>query len=90
MKKKPGNVKWLVGATLTSLVAGFVVVRFFEFIVAGAVGTAANAAKATLFSSAWAAITGALGMRAFDDGVQQVRHGVKKVSRRIDRRIDRT
>ena len=89
MKKKTHNIKWLVGATLTSIVAGFVVVRFFEFFIAGAVGTAANVAKATLFSSAWSAITGALGMRAFDDGIEKVRPGVKRISKQIDRRLSR-
>lgn len=79
------SVKWLVGYTLASMVAGFVVVRMVDYFLSGLAGGLASAAKATAFSSAWTAVTSGAGMRAFTQRVRQVRQGVSAISRRIDR-----
>ena len=86
---KRGQMGWLIGATIASIVAAFVAVRVVEYFLAGAVGMAAGAVKAAAFSSVWTAVTTSTGMRAFTNRVRGVRTGVDGVSKKIDRRIDR-
>ena len=54
---------WLLGYTLGSMAASFVVVKLFDFLVGGAVDSATSAARGIVFVNTWAAVTAKAGMR---------------------------
>ncbi len=54
---------WLLGYTLGSIAASFIVVRAFDFLVGGAVDSATSAARGIVFVNTWAAVTAKAGMR---------------------------
>ena len=71
-------MSWLIGSTLASIVAGFLAVRIFDYIAAGAAGAVVGAAKATVFASVWTAVTTGSGMRAFSDRMRSLRQSIGK------------
>lgn len=78
-------MKWLVGYTLASAVAAFIVVRLFDYIFSGARDSVSNAARAGLFVSIWTAVTTGSGMRDFTAKVRQARQTNKDLGRRIEK-----
>ena len=78
---------WLVGATLASLVASFVVVKIFDYIFAGASSGLVGFARVSLFVITWTAITARAGMHSFKKGVRQLRHGHTKVAKALVRNL---
>lgn len=68
-------MSWLVGPTLASFVAAFIVVKLFDWIFSGLTGSMASVARAGLFVSAWTAVTAKAGMRGFGQKVRQLRQG---------------
>lgn len=69
---------WLVGSTLASLVAAVIVVKIFDYLLAGMVGGFANAARMGLFVVTWTAVTVKSGMHGVTAQVRQLRQGNTK------------
>lgn len=76
--KKEKTMNWLVGITLLSAGVAFVSVRILEYIVSGMAIGLAGAAKASVFSAVWAAVTTGTGDRAFTRRVRSLRQGIRK------------
>jgi hypothetical protein len=72
---------WLVGYTLGSMAASFVVVRIFDFVVSGATD---SAARAIAFITPWAAVTGKSGMRGLSKSARQLRQRNAAAQDRLD------
>ena len=68
-----GPLGWLVGYTLGSMAAAFVVVRIFDALVSEAGNSVTSAARATVFINTWAAVTGRSGMHGISKTVQRFR-----------------
>ena len=66
---------WLLGYTLGSIAVSFIVVRIFDFLVAGAVDSATSAARGIIFINTWAAVTAKSGMRDVSKQVKRLRLG---------------
>jgi|TARA_Y100001951_G_scaffold8579_1_gene5362 hypothetical protein len=64
---------WLLGYTLGSMAASFVVVKLFDFLVGGAVDSATSAARGIVFVNTWAAVTAKAGMRDVTKQVRRLR-----------------
>ena len=64
---------WLLGYTLGSIAASYIVVRLFDFLVGGAVDSATNAARGIVFVNTWAAVTAKSGMRDLTKSAQKLR-----------------
>ena len=64
---------WLLGYTLGSIAASFIVVRAFDFLVGGAVDSVTSAARGIVFVNTWAAVTAKAGMRDFTKQVRRLR-----------------
>lgn len=64
---------WLVGYTIASLVAAFIIVKLFDYVVQGASGSIVVAARYGLFVLAWTVITARGGMNVFSRKVRQIR-----------------
>ena len=67
---------WLVGYVIASMVGAFIVVRIFEYLVAGLAGGIVGTAKLGLFVGAWTAITVGSGMHGFTSRIQSLRKGI--------------
>ena len=79
---------WLLGYTLGSIAASFVVVRFFDFLVGGAVDSATSAARGIVFVNTWAAVTAKSGMRDLTKTAQKLRLKNLVVKNKVDSLID--
>ena len=79
---------WLLGYTLGSIAASFVVVRAFDFLVGGAVDSATSAARGIVFVNTWAAVTAKSGMRDLTKTAQKLRLKNLVVKNKIDALID--
>ena len=66
---------WLIGPTIASFVAAFLVVKLFDFIFGGVTGSIASVARACLFVVTWTAVSAKGGMRSFTRKVRQLRAG---------------
>ena len=64
---------WLVGYVIASMVGAFIVVRIFEYLVAGLAGGVVGTVKLGLFVGAWTAITVGSGMHSFKNKVRHAR-----------------
>jgi len=64
---------WLLGYTLGSMAASFVVVKLFDFLVGGAVDSATSAARGIVFVNTRAAVTAKAGMRDVTKQVRRLR-----------------
>lgn len=64
---------WLLGYTLGSIAASFIVIRIFDFLIGGAVDSATSAARGIVFINTWAAVTAKAGMRDVTKKVRQLR-----------------
>ena len=67
---------WLVGYVIASMVGAFIVVRLFEYLVAGLDGGVVGTAKLGLFVGTWTAITVGSGLRGFTKSVCELRHSL--------------
>ena len=67
---------WLVGYVIASMVGAFIVVRIFEYLVAGLAGGVVGTVKLGLFVGAWTAITVGSGMHGFTKSVRELRHSL--------------
>lgn len=72
------SMNWLVGTTLFSMVVAFVGVRILEYILSGMAIGLVGAAKASVFSTVWTAVTTSKGDRAFTRGTRSLRQGLGK------------
>ena len=63
-------MSWLIGYTLASLAAAFIVIRIFDYVVSGATD---NLARASVFVATWTAVTAQSGMRGFRKTAQRLR-----------------
>ena len=79
---------WLLGYTLGSIAASFVVVRAFDFLVGGAVDSATSAARGIVFVNTWAAVTAKSGMRDLTKTAQKLRLKNLVVKNKVDSLID--
>ena len=79
---------WLLGYTLGSIAASFVVVRAFDFLVGGAVDSATGAARGIVFVNTWAAVTAKAGMRDLTKTAQKLRLKNLVAKNKIDSLID--
>jgi|TARA_R100001530_G_scaffold130146_1_gene100889 hypothetical protein len=79
---------WLLGYTLGSIAASFVVVRAFDFLVGGAVDSATSAARGIVFVNTWAAVTAKSGMRDLTKTAQKLRLKNLVAKNKIDSLID--
>ena len=79
---------WLLGHTLGSIAASYIVVRLFDFLVGGAVDSATNAARGIVFVNTWAAVTAKSGMRDLAKTAQKLRLKNLVVKNKIDALID--
>lgn len=75
---------WLVGYTLASFAAAYIVSRIFDHVCSGMTGGVVNAARAGLFVTAWTAVTAKSGMRGFTDKVRKLRKSNADASDRLD------
>ena len=75
---------WLLGYTLGSIAASFVVVRAFDFLVGGAVDSATSAARGIVFVNTWAAVTTKSAMRDVSKTAQKLRLKNLVVKNKID------
>ena len=73
---------WLVGSTLASMVASFIVVKIFDYIFAGVTSGLVSGARFPLFVVTWTAVTAKAGMHGFTKRVRQLRQGSTKVGKR--------
>ena len=64
---------WLLGYTVGSLAAAFVVVKIFDYLVSGVADNATNAARSVVFISTWAGVTAKSGMRGFSKSAGRLR-----------------
>ena len=64
---------WLVGYTLASMATSFLVVKIFDYILAGAVGGLVSSARVGLFVGTWTAVTAGAGMRGFSKRIASIR-----------------
>ena len=84
-------MRWLVGPAIASLVGAFLVVRIFDYIVAGVStgktgGAVESAARAGLFVATWTAIIAGSGMRGFSARVRQLRQKTRSANKLLDTR----
>ena len=75
-------MSWLIGPVVASWAIAYVAVRIFDYIFAGATGSVANAARASVFVSAWTAVTAGTGMRGLDKRVRGLRRRTRGISGR--------
>ena len=66
---------WLIGPTLASFVAAFIVVKIFDYVFSGVTGNLASVARAGLFVGTWTAVTAQAGMSGFNLKVRRLRAG---------------
>ena len=64
---------WLLGYTLGSMAASFVVVKLFDFLVGGAVDSATSAARGIVFENTSAAVTAKARIRDVTKQVRRLR-----------------
>ena len=69
---------WLISYTLASMVTAFIVVKLFDYLFAGAIGSFAGIVRGALFVVTWTAVTAKAGMNGFSKKVRQLRQAVVK------------
>ena len=67
---------WLLGSTLASIAASFVVVKIFDYIFTGEAYV--DAARAGIFIGTWTAVTAKAGMNGFTKRVKVLRKSIVK------------
>jgi hypothetical protein len=77
-------VGWLLGYTLGSIAAAFVVVRIFDYLASGVADSATSAARGIVFINTWAAVTVKSGMRDFTKSVRRLRLRNLVVKNKLD------
>jgi hypothetical protein len=75
---------WLLGYTLGSIAAAFVVVRIFDYLVSGVADSATSTARGVVFINTWAAVTVKSGMRDFTKSVRRLRLRNLVVKNKLD------
>lgn len=69
-------MSWLIGATIASIVGALFVVRLFDYVFGGFVGSISSIARGGLFVSVWTVITTSLGMHSFTKRIKALRKGI--------------
>jgi len=64
---------WLIGPTMVSFVAAFLVLRLFDYAFSGVTGALVGWAKSVVFIFTWTAVTAKLGMRGFSSRTKKLR-----------------
>ena len=79
---------WLLGYTLGSIAASFVVVKIFDWLVSGvadiATSAATSPARSVVFISTWAAVTAKSGMSGFTKSVRGLSLKNSAVKNKLD------
>jgi hypothetical protein len=65
----------LIGPTLASFVAAFIVVKIFDFALSGVSDSLASVMRAVLFIGTWTVVTARAGMSGFTSKVRRLRAG---------------
>lgn len=76
---------WLIGPTLASFVAAFIVVKIFDYLFAGAMGGLGSTVRAGLFVGTWTAVTTKAGMHGFNQKVRRLRQGNQRAIKAISK-----
>ena len=63
---------WLIGPTMASFVAAFLVIKLFDYVFSGVTGYLVSGARAGAFVITWTAVTTQLGMHGFTSKVRQL------------------
>ena len=66
---------WLIGPTLASFVAAFIVVKIFDYVFSGVADNLASVARAGVFVVSWTAVTAKMGMHGFGQKIRRLRAG---------------
>lgn len=66
---------WLIGPTLASFVAAFIVVKLFDYVFSGVTDGLVYMARAGVFIVTWTAVTSTAGMRSLSQKVRRLRQG---------------
>ncbi len=69
---------WLVGYTLASMAASFIVVKLLDYIFAETTSGLVGVARCGLFVATWTAVTAQAGMHGFSKKVRQLKQGLIK------------
>src|SRR3990167_7767745 len=77
-RRRRNNLGWLVGPTIASFVAAFIVVKLFDHIFAGATSGVVSIARPGLFVLTWTAVTVQSGMHGVAKRVRRLRQGNTK------------
>ena len=76
-------MSWLVGMTLASMAAAFIVMRIFDYITSGMGGWLSGIIKPIAFVGTWTAVTTSSGLRAFSERVRGLRHRCRSVQKQL-------
>ena len=74
--KRRHNLGWLIGYTLASMATSFLVVKIFDWLVAGVTDGLVSIARPGLFVVTWTVITAKAGMSGFTRRIQGLRKGI--------------
>ena len=69
---------WLVGYTLASIAASFIVIKIFDYIFAGATSGLISLIRFSLFVIIWTVIIAKAGMHRFTKEVRQLKKSLHK------------
>ena len=76
---------WLIGPTLASFFAAFLMIRLFDYVFSGATGALVSVARAGVFVITWTVVTSHLGMRGFASKVRQLRQSNTKAIKALSK-----
>lgn len=77
-------MSWFAGVVVASALVAVIVMRLFDYVFSGLVGSAANATKNGLFVGVWTAVTTYSGMREVAKRIRKLRQRTKVASGLID------
>lgn len=72
---------WLIGPSIASLAAAFVIVKIFDYVTSGAADTAS---RAIVFITPWAGVTAKSGMRGLSKSAGRLRLRHSAVKDKLD------
>jgi len=75
---------WLIGPTLASMVAAFIIGKIFDYLFAGIAGSVVNTARAGVVAVAWTAVTAGSGMHSVTKLARRLRQGNADAGVRLD------
>ena len=76
---------WLVGYSIASMVAAYVVVRIVEVLLGGVLGGLVVVVKPVGFVVSWSAMTTYMGMRKVTSGARRARRSIVAMSNMLEK-----